>query len=85
MQQSSSSFAKTLLKRINLSLEMYNMAKHPNIWHSIYKWNYNHNLLKNLLKLTNKTLKGLNNYHVFKIDYIYMLIGMALGYVFKKY
>lgn len=63
---------------------MYNMGKHPNIWHSIYKWNYDHNLLKNLLKLTNKTLKGLNKYHVFIIDYLYMFIGMALGYVFKE-
>lgn len=33
-----------------------------------------------MLKITNKILKGLNKYHVFKIDYVYMWIGLGLGY-----
>ena len=36
------------------------------IWSSIFKWNYDHHLMKNLLTLFNKTLKGLNKYHVFR-------------------
>jgi hypothetical protein len=77
----SMTFSKIFLQKINFLLSNHNNKKTTNIWHSIYKWNYDHNLLKNILKLTNKILKGLNKYHVFKKDYVYLFIGMGLGHL----
>ncbi len=73
--------SKLFLQRINLWLWTRNNTKKLNIWHSVHKWNYDHHLVKNLLKITNKTLNGLNKYHVFKKDYIYLLVGLGLGHL----
>jgi hypothetical protein len=76
----SSSLPKLILQRLNGWLSANNKKKSPNIWHRIYKWNYDHHFLKNFLKITNKILKGLNRYHVFKVDYVYLAIGLGLGF-----
>lgn len=73
--------AKLILQKLNTSLSTRNTKKKPTIWHSIYKWNYDHHFIKNILKLTNKILKGLNKYHVFKVDYMYLAVGLGLGWV----
>lgn len=72
---------KIFFQKLNGWLSLHNSKKSPNIWHSIYKWNYDHHFLMNMLKITNKILKGLNKYHVFKVDYLYFALGIGLGHL----
>jgi hypothetical protein len=37
--------------------------------------------MKNFLKILNKMLRKMNQFHIFKMTYAYTFIGMGLGWV----
>lgn len=72
--------SKLILQKINAYLRERNIQKSPSVWDAIHKWNYDHHLIKNLLKISNKILRALNKFYVFRIGYVYGAIGLGLGY-----
>ena len=54
------------------------------MWNFLHRWDYQHTWVKNILKITNKILKGFNKYHVFRWDWIVGPLGCAAGFIVNE-
>ena len=71
---------KGALAQMNRSIFRYNnRTEKQSMWNFLHRWDYEHTLTKNILKVMNKILKELNKYHVFRWDWMVGLLGCAAG------
>ena len=71
---------KTILSQVNRVLSRYNQSE-PSLWTFWHKWNYEHTFVKNLLQFTNRVMKGVNKYHVFRWSWMVGLAGAFTGFL----
>lgn len=73
---------KAALSEANRNLTRYNnLSEKQSMWSFLHRWNYDHNLIKNMLKITNKIVRGLNRYHIFRWDWMVGIFGVGVGLV----
>ncbi len=71
---------KVILAQTNRVLARYNTSE-PSLWTFWHKWNYEHTWVKNILQFSNRVLKGVNKYHVFRWSWMVGLAGALAGFL----
>lgn len=73
---------KLVLNKINQTLATHNaQASRQDIWNFIHRWDYEHTWTKNVLKFSNKILRAVNRYHIFRWDWMVGLVGCMAGFL----
>lgn len=72
---------KNILRRSNNIISSYNNSESASIWSFIHRWNYEHSLVKNLLQISNNSMNLINQYHVFRWEWMVGVLGLLAGFV----
>lgn len=72
---------KLILEQSNRALSRYNHMETPSLLVYWHKWNYEHTLFKNVLQFSNRMLREINRYHLFRWEWMVGLAGALAGFI----